>query len=155
MACPFSLKCRIDSKENEASAGPIQQTCPGSEERRRKDSENHLRGWDRGPSLDSSGGSSLGVVLAQNNVVTSPGMVQQRVNSYIHMTRSTSTPVTGGSMVTSGKRRHRVSLNEDDKPLFVTVKDPPDPDEPLSLNSLTEAVWSFITIPVSIRYFIL
>ena len=40
-----------------------------------------------------------------------------------------------------------------DRCLVPHPKLPPDPDQPLSLHNLTEAVWSLVTLPVSTFFF--
>lgn len=109
------------------------------------------RVWERGTSIDtsSSGGSP----------VRQLGSVQERVNSYTRMTRSPSEPVavrrkaSGGTARRGGDVRARFKGQQEDSddgaPLLTPARDPPDPKQPLSIQNLTEAVWCFITIPVS------
>ena len=159
MACPFSIRCRGPADNSESDQASSQHLISNSSQndRRRKDSGSHHNihgGWDRGPSLESTG-SSLNLLSNSSNshlggFCTSSGMVQQRVNTFTHMTRSTSAPISGAK-ITPVTRRNRVSLNEDDNtPLLAPMKQPADPEVALTLKCLTEAVWSLITIPVSI-----
>ncbi|XP_042855595.1 guanylate cyclase soluble subunit beta-2-like [Penaeus japonicus] len=104
-------------------------------------------GWERGTSVESSGGGG--------SPVRSLGSVQERVSSYTRMTRSPSAPAavtrkasssTGGGGGGGARSRPRES-EDDERPLLTLSRDPPDPHAPLSLQHLTEAVWCFITIP--------
>lgn len=105
-------------------------------------------GWERGTSVESGGGGG--------SPVRSLGSVQERVSSYTRMTRSPSAPAAvtrkasaaagGGG---GGARSRPRETEDDERPLLTLSRDPPDPHAPLSLQHLTEAVWCFITIPVS------
>ncbi|CAL4073771.1 unnamed protein product, partial [Meganyctiphanes norvegica] len=102
--------------------------------------------WDMGPSMDSppGGGSASTGGLAS---------VQERVSSYTKMTRSTSVPQTQAPTTvvrktSGGYVRSRVAADQvDEQPLLLPPREPQDPNQHLSLQNLTEAVWSFITIP--------
>ncbi|XP_047494015.1 head-specific guanylate cyclase-like [Penaeus chinensis] len=102
-------------------------------------------GWERGTSVESSGGGG--------SPVRSLGSVQERVSSYTRMTRSPSAPaaVTRKTSATAGggggARSRPRETEDDERPLLTLSRDPPDPQAPLSLQHLTEAVWCFITIP--------
>lgn len=101
--------------------------------------------WERGPSLDHLKSAS-GV-----------GVVQQRVHSFSQQwnkpdNSATRSAISGadGALECGGIRPARRSRGFDDRPLLKNPMQPLDPKEPLSLRNLTEAVWSFITIPVSL-----
>lgn len=140
MTCPFS-NARVPGVEDGGGGGGggrLLGTAGG-------------RMWERGTSIDtsSSGGSP----------VRQLGSVQERVNSYTRMTRSPSEPVavrrkaSGGAARRGGDVRARFKGQQEDgddgTPLLTPSRDPPDPKQPLSIQNLTEAVWCFITIPVS------
>ena len=63
------------------------------------------------------------------------------------MNRSTSSTSISSSGGSSDFRRQR--FNNEERSLVKNPKEPPDSKEPLNLKNLTEAVWSFVTIPVS------
>lgn len=140
MTCPFS-NARVPGVEDGGSGGGggggrVLGTAGG-------------RMWERGTSIDnlSSGGSP----------VRQLGSVQERVSSYTRMTRSPSEPVVVRRKVSAGSGRRGGDVRsrfkpqqedgEDNTPLLTPARDPPDPNQPLSIQNLTEAVWCFITIP--------
>ena len=103
--------------------------------------------WERGPSLDH--------LKAANGV----GVVQQRVHSFTQqleksvalsqhgINRSVSSSAVGDAPLR--ERRPRQPMGErEQRPLLRNPRKPPDPRDHLSLKNLTEAVWSFVTIPV-------
>ena len=116
--------------------------------------------WERGPSLEQLKGA--------NGI----GMVQQRVNIFSQQISMMSSPGSSNfspfqsagcinrsvssSAVCSRlheenpppPRRMR-SRQVEDKPLLKEPRHPMDEDEPLGLKNLSEAVWSFVTVPVS------
>ena len=119
--------------------------------------------WERGPSLEQlKGPNGIG------------GVVQQRVHSFSQymnksageghgdnkgciggINRSISTTFTTphSDEFREGRRALQRPLKikaGDDRPLLRNPKKPIDPEAPLVLKNLVEAVWSFITIPVSI-----
>ena len=143
MTCPFS-NARVPGVEDGGSSGGggggrVLGTAGG-------------RMWERGCSIDttSSGGSPIRQL----------GSVQERVSSYTRMTRSPSEPVvvrrktSSSSSRRSGDVRSRFKPQQEDgddnTPLLTPARDPPDPHQSLSIQNLTEAVWCFITIPVSV-----
>ncbi|KAK8720400.1 hypothetical protein OTU49_013346, partial [Cherax quadricarinatus] len=134
MACPFS-GARVPGMGEGVEDG-----------RSGRLSASERRGWDRGASTEVS--SRCG------SPVKELGSVQERVSSYTRMTRSPSAPVVVGRKISGGWSRRREGGvrsrpqdDDDSTPLLTPARDPPDPNLPLSLQNLTEAVWSFITIP--------
>ena len=104
--------------------------------------------WERGPSLE--------YLRGPNGV----GMVQQRVNTFTqqisdsgpHLTTMGINRSASSSAVSSklyGADRSRTPKSSDDQPLVRDPVKPIDPSEPLTLKNLTEAVWNFVTLPVS------
>ncbi|XP_066954652.1 head-specific guanylate cyclase [Macrobrachium rosenbergii] len=148
MACPFSSTHVPAVGASIEDGGAVRAGASGS------------RGWDRGVSVE--GGTS--------GPVESLGTVQERVSSYTRMTRSPSAPAAvarkisgrwskssrmdggvGAGAAPGGVRGGAWSrsqpVEDDERPILTPSRDPPHPDTPLSLQNLTEAVWTFITIP--------
>ncbi|MPC72156.1 hypothetical protein E2C01_066449 [Portunus trituberculatus] len=145
MTCPFS-NARVPGVEDGGSVG-------GSGGGRVVGAAGG-RMWERGTSIDTTSGGG--------SPVRQLGSVQERVSSYTRMTRSPSEPVVvrrkTSSSSTSSRRsggdvRSRLKPQQEDgddnTPLLTPARDSPDPNQPLSIHNLTEAVWCFITIPVS------
>jgi len=109
--------------------------------------------WERGPSLEQLKGT--------NGV----GMVQQRVNIFSQqISKETTSQLTASginrsissSAVSSrfteedpAPRRPRTPRMNESQPLLKEPKKPLDKSEPLSLRNIAEAVWTFVTVPVS------
>ncbi|XP_045104238.1 head-specific guanylate cyclase-like [Portunus trituberculatus] len=143
MTCPFS-NARVPGVEDGGSVG-------GSGGGRVVGAAGG-RMWERGTSIDTTSGGG--------SPVRQLGSVQERVSSYTRMTRSPSEPVVvrrkTSSSSTSSRRsggdvRSRLKPQQEDgddnTPLLTPARDSPDPNQPLSIHNLTEAVWCFITIP--------
>lgn len=143
MTCPFS-NARVPGVEDGGAGGGGGGRLFGSSG----------RAWERGTSIDANNSSG--------SPVRQLGSVQERVNSYTRMTRSPSEPVavrrkaSGGTARRCGDVRARFKGGQEDgddeTPLLTPARNPPDPNQPLSIQNLTEAVWCFITIPVSVSF---
>lgn len=144
MSCPFGgLRNRSPSRENNEEK--TRDFTPASFSQRLRQESFGSYTWHSGPSVD---GSSL---------VGGPptGVVQQRVSSFLNMIKSSSAPPTlVKQKCPAAKRslaccRSREAEKDAEELLFPVIRELPDKNQPLTLHRLTEAVWNFITIPVS------
>lgn len=81
------------------------------------------------------------------------GTVQERICSFNKIQKSnsekSSVQRSKSSTLKTNKSNWNSIENNDDSPLFSSFREKPNIDQPLTIQSLTEAVWNFMTIPVS------
>lgn len=131
-------------------------------------------GWERGSSIETlSMGSpvrNLGTVQDRVNSYTrmtrspsEPVVVKRKISGGGWTKKSNASDsgvgssgnandgdVSSSSSVGVRFRPHKEEYGDESVPLLTPPRDPPDANQPLSIQNLTEAVWCFITIPVSI-----
>lgn len=121
----------------------------------RSDAPNRIV-WERGPSLEHlKGPNGVGVVQQRVHSFTQQQERSENLSLPYSINRSVSSSAVGSASSvmksdSSDIRRPKTSRGREERPLLKNPKEPPDPRDPLSLKILTEAVWSFVTIPVSI-----
>ncbi|KAF2360650.1 Heme-NO binding [Trinorchestia longiramus] len=107
--------------------------------------------WERGPSLEHLKGAN-GVGVVQQRVHSFSQQLNKPDNANCSCRSVSPSPAKTNDDETGPRlfRPARRSRGSDDRPLLHAPKLPLDPKEPLSLKNLTEAVWSFITIPADV-----